>query len=82
MTRHDAALAAKLYQSNSDLIRSSLPDLGESLHAAAVDLARDCTVERIDRMLARLRGAETSLLHLRRGLAAEMVPGPHAHGSG
>jgi Arc/MetJ-type ribon-helix-helix transcriptional regulator len=71
MTRHDATLARKLYQSNSDLIRSSLPDLGESLPAAAVDLARDCTLERVDKMLSRLRGAETSLLHLRRSLAEQ-----------
>jgi len=71
MTRHDAALAAKLYQSNSDLIRSSLPDLGESLHAAAVDLARDCSLEHVDKMLSRLKGAETSLLHLRRSLAEQ-----------
>ena len=82
MTRHDAVLARRLYQSNSDLIRSSLPDLGESLNNAAIDLAKDCTIPRIDEMLARIKGAETSLLHLRRGLAAEMVNGLHGHGSG
>jgi len=69
MNRHDPTLAARLYQSNSDLIRSSLPDLGESLHAAADDLARDCTLERIDQMLSRIKGAETSLVRLRLALA-------------
>jgi hypothetical protein len=82
MTRHNAALAAKSYQANADAIRARLPDLGESLRNAAIDLACDCTLARVDEMLASIKGAETLLLHLRRGLAAEMVPGPHDHGSG
>jgi hypothetical protein len=35
------------------------------------ELARDCTVERCDEMLARLKGAETSLMHLRLALAED-----------
>ena len=67
---HDARLAAMLYSrpNASDMI-GNLPGLGESLHACAVDLARDCTLQRIDEMLARLKGAETSLVFLRRSLA-------------
>jgi len=59
-----------------------LPDLGESLRNAAINLANDCTLERIDHMLAMFKGAESRLLHLRRSMAAEIVPGPHGHGSG
>jgi len=69
MTRHDAALARQLYaRPDSSAMIKHLPDLGESLNNAAIDLAQDCTVERIDAMLARLKGAETSLIHLRRKL--------------
>ena len=69
--RHDAALAAKLYQSNVDAMRARLPDLGESLHSAAIDLAKDCTIPRIDEMLAWPKGAATSLMHLRLAKAQE-----------
>jgi hypothetical protein len=82
MRADDRELARRLYQPDLDAMRTHLPALGESLNNAAIDLAKDCTIPRIDEMLARLKGASTSLLHLRRGLAAEMVPGPHAHGSG
>ena len=70
-TRHNTTLAAKLYQSNVGAMRARLPDLGESLHIAAIDLSKDCTIPRIDEMLARLKGAETSLIHLRRAQAQE-----------
>jgi hypothetical protein len=67
--KHRADLARRLYaRPDANSIIKHLPDLGESLHNAAIDLARDCTVERIDAMLARLKGAETSLVHLRRKL--------------
>lgn len=45
-----------------------LPDLGESLHNAAIDLSRDCTLDRVDLMLARIKGAEACLVHLRKAL--------------
>jgi hypothetical protein len=61
----------QLYQPNLDAMRNSLPDLGQSLNVAAIDLARDCTVERLDLLLARLQGAETALVHLRKALIAD-----------
>jgi len=48
-----------------------LIDMGEALNTACQDLARDCTLPRIDEMLHRIKGAETSLLHLRRALAEQ-----------
>ena len=83
MSRHDPDLARRLYaRPDSGNMIKYLPDLGESLHNAAIDLANDCTLAHVDEMLARLKGAETGLQHLRRSLAAEIVPGPHGHGSG
>jgi hypothetical protein len=73
MTRHDPELARRLYACKPGIsaMRKHLPDMGESLHNAAIDLARDCTTERCDQMLARLKGAETSLMHLRQKLMQE-----------
>ena len=81
MTLHDAALAASLRarEPNIDAMRARLPDVGESLNTAAHELARDITLEKIDAFLAKLKGAETSLIHLRRTLAQEVRPG---HGTG
>ena len=74
-THHDSAFVAKLYQSNADSMRARLPDLGESLHNAAIDLSHECTLERIDQLLLLLKGAETSLLHLRRAVIEEVMAG-------
>ena len=63
-------LCRQLYQPDIETMRNSLPDLGASLHNAAVDLERDCTVERVDMMVARLRAAEASMGHLRKALIA------------
>ena len=69
---HDPDLARRLYaRPDADAMIARLPDLGKSLHNSAIDLARDCTLARVDEMLARIKGAETSLLHLRRGLAEQ-----------
>jgi hypothetical protein len=77
---HDPALAARLAGRpiDVDAMRRRLPDLGESLNTAAVELARDITLDKIDAFMAKLKGAETSLMHLRRQLAADI----HGHGIG
>ena len=72
-TRTDLDLARQLYQPSVESRVSHLPDLGESLHSAAIDLARDCTLEGVDQMLARIKGAETTLVHIRKALATEGV---------
>ena len=70
MNRHSHELARRLYaRPDASTIIAHLPDLGESLNSAAIDLAQDCNIESIDAMLARLKGAESSLMHLRRSLA-------------
>ena len=63
--------ARRLYGPSVQTMTSNLPDLGESLHNAAIDLSRDCTLDRVDLMLARVKGAETTLVHLRKALIAE-----------
>jgi hypothetical protein len=72
VNRHDHSLARALYaRPDATAMISHLPDLGESLRNSAIDLAHDCTLARVDEMLARIKGAETSLLHLRRDLAEQ-----------
>ena len=72
MNRHDHDLARRLYaRPDTSTMIKNLPSLGESLHNTACDLARDCTLPRIDEMLQRIKGAEASLLHLRRALAEQ-----------
>ena len=78
MTR-DLDLARRLYAPSVESMREHLLDLGEALHTAAVDLSRDCTLERVDLMLARVKGAETNLTHLRKALISEQSRG---HGTG
>jgi hypothetical protein len=77
MTSGDSlALDARLKAREPDIAAmcARLPDLGESLNNAAVDLSRDITVERVDEMLVWLKGAESSLVHLRRALAEDSRP--------
>jgi len=64
-------LQRRLYGQSIDTMRRNLVDMGECLNTAAVDLARACTLDRVDLMLARIKGAETTLVHLRRALIAE-----------
>jgi hypothetical protein len=60
------------YQPDLGDIKRRLPDMGESLHNAAVDLGKNLSLDRCDEMLDRLRGAEHSVRHLRRVLAETM----------
>jgi len=66
--RHASELARRYSLANAESMRARLPNLGESLHTAAIELNRDLTIERIDLMMAWLKGAESSLMHLRRAL--------------
>ena len=58
-----ADLVRRLYRPSVEGMRARLPDLGESLNNAAIDLARDCTAERCDQF-----AAQDFARHLRRGL--------------
>ena len=65
----------QLYGPNLRTLTDNLPSMGDSLKAAADELARDCTLERVDEMLARIKGAEHNLVHIRKALAAEETTG-------
>jgi len=67
----DIESARRMSQPSAESLISHLPDMGESLNTAAVDLHRDCSLEGVDLMLARIKGAKTTMVHLRRALAAE-----------
>ena len=72
MNRHSHDLARQLYaRPEASAMIARLPDLGEALRTSAIDLAKDPTLPRIDEMLARIKGAENSLMHLRRKLKQE-----------
>jgi hypothetical protein len=59
-------------------MRLRLPDLGESLHTSALELSRELSLDRCDRMLDRIRGAEHSIRHLRQALAEALAEGKPA----
>lgn len=55
----------------TDHIRKVLPDAGDGLAAQMVELARDATPERCERLLINLRGAQSTVLRLREALERE-----------
>jgi hypothetical protein len=61
----------RLYRSNLDTIGASLPDIGSSLDTACCELSRDLSLDKLDRLAARLNAAQTSLQHLRKAMIAE-----------
>jgi hypothetical protein len=70
MNPHDLELAQRLYARTPVTVamKSSLPELGESLSTAAMELAREISLDKVDAFLARLKGAEIALMHLRNAL--------------
>jgi hypothetical protein len=54
-----------------DAMRKSLPDVGLALNTACLELERELTPERLDRLMAQLNAAQTNLLHLRLAMVAE-----------
>ena len=61
-------------QPSIDSLIARLPDLGESIRNAAVDLSDNCTLEGVDALLSRLQTATTSLVHLRKAMTTEVPP--------
>ena len=61
-------IARRLYQPDLDAMKSCLPDLGAALEAAFCELSKDLSIDRIDRALMKLKGAENSLVAMRRAL--------------
>ncbi len=59
-------IARRLYQPDLDAMTASLPDLGAALDAALVELSKDLTVDRIDQAIMKLKGAEHTLVSMRR----------------
>lgn len=75
MTADQMDQISRLYQPSIESQASHLHDLGEALHTAAIDLSRDCSLDRLDRFSAQLNAAQTSLQHLRKALAAKETTG-------
>ena len=60
--------ARQLYGPSVESMRLSLPDIGSGLDNACCELARDLTLERLDRLSAQLNSAQDNLRHLRLAL--------------
>jgi hypothetical protein len=60
-----------LYGPTVGTLTSNLFCIGSSLDTACCELARDCTLERVDMMLARLQAATASVVCMRKALVAE-----------
>lgn len=75
MTRHDPALAARLYAPTSAFLARQLPDMGHGLAGALFELARDPTPARCDEMLHRLQAAGHAVSRLRAQLVSEASEG-------
>jgi hypothetical protein len=58
----------RLYGPSLESMRLSLPDIGSSIDTACIELARDLTLDRLDRLTAQLNSAQNNLLHLRLAL--------------
>ena len=52
-------------------MRSSLPNVGDSISAICYELERDLTVERLDAALVRFKAATQNLIQLRQALEIE-----------
>jgi hypothetical protein len=65
----------RLYAPSVSNMCASLPDVGASLDTACCELARDCTVERVEQLAMLLQAAMQNLGHLRKALIAERGTG-------
>ena len=70
--------ARRLYQPDLDAMKSRLPDLGAALEAAFCELSKEVSIDRIDQALMKLKGAEHSLVSIRR---AKIENGRPDHGA-
>ncbi len=68
---YSRALRDRLLRPTVDELASALPDAGEALIGASIDLARDATANRCDVMLSRLHGAVHLVTRLRTVIVAE-----------
>jgi hypothetical protein len=68
---YSRAAAARLFEPNSDQMAKHLPELGEALMAACIDLKRCPQPDRCEALMARLDGARAHILQLRAALMRE-----------
>lgn len=72
-------LVRQLYAPNAATMLENLPAMGQSLSDACIALADDCTLPRIDELVARLQTAQQSLTQLRLILIEREI---EQHGTG
>jgi hypothetical protein len=81
MDTFDLELVKRLYAPSEPTQIRYLLDVGETLLTSYIDLAKDDSIENIDKALAQVRGAENGLKRLRLE-KLEDSPGPHGDGTG
>ena len=69
----------QLYAPTQGTLTDNLPSMGESLRDACLALAADCTIIRLDELVARLKTAEQSLTRLRLAMLQRRT---EKHGTG
>ncbi len=75
----DIERARQLYAPNIEVMTSNLVDMGTSLDTACHELSGDLTLDRLDRLSAKLNAAQTTIQHLRKSMLAS---GVHGAGTG
>jgi len=71
MTRHDPALAAKLYQPSAASLTKQLPGMGQCLATACIELEQHATPQGCGIVISQLRAAEQAISRLRQSLISE-----------
>jgi hypothetical protein len=74
MGTYDRALRDRLLAPSGTELAKNLPDAGEALLGAAIELSRDPQIDRCDRYLARLNGTVQLVNRLRATLIREAIP--------
>ena len=69
------------YMPDAASLIARLHDMGDSIHAACIDLVRHQSVESLDQCVMRVKAAEQTLTHLRKALIAdlELARGPYSN---
>jgi hypothetical protein len=61
----------QLHGVDLESMRKHLPDMGSSIDIACCELSRDMSLDKLDRLAARLNSGQTTLQHLRKALLAK-----------
>jgi len=67
-SRTDPTLTCRMQMPDAATLIARPEDLGDGLRNSAIDLKRECTTERVDQFLEKVKGAEQMATHIRKSL--------------